>query len=60
MIHSVPDTDRIATPWPSTDRWLDRLMQTATAVMRWALRRCGFGSMPELRMSREWLAEYEH
>lgn len=60
MIHSVPSADRVAAPWPSAGRWLDRLVQAATAVARWALRLCGLGTeMPEMRMSRDWLEEHE-
>jgi hypothetical protein len=60
MIHSVPSADRVAAPWPSTGRLFDRLGQVIGAAVRWALRLCGFGNrMPELRMSRDWLEEYE-
>jgi hypothetical protein len=60
MIQSVPSADRVAAPWPSTGRLFDRLGQVIGAVVRWALRRCGFGNgMPELRMSRAWLEEHQ-
>jgi hypothetical protein len=60
MIHSVPSAERVAALWPSTGRSLDRVGQVVGAALRWALRLCGFGNgMPELRMSREWLDEYE-
>jgi hypothetical protein len=59
MTHSVPNTNRVATPWALTDQPLGWLCQVATAVVRGLLRLCGLGNAtPELRMSREWLEEY--
>jgi hypothetical protein len=60
MTHSVPRADRVAAPWTSTGRWFDRPGQVMRAVVRRALRLCGFGNgTPELRMSRRWLEECE-
>jgi hypothetical protein len=60
MIHSVPSATRVAAPWPSAGRWFDRLGQVVGALVQWASRWCGFWSgMPEMRMSRDWLEEYE-
>jgi hypothetical protein len=60
MIGTVPSTDRVTAPWVLPSRWLDWLHQAATAVLHVALRLSGFEKgPPELRMSREWLEEYE-
>jgi hypothetical protein len=60
MIRSVPNTDRVAAPWAPVGRELEWVRHAAAAVLRAALRhlRRGTGA-PELRMSREWLEEYE-
>jgi hypothetical protein len=60
MIHSIPTADRVAAPWALTSRWLDRLYQAATSVVRVVPRlRCLQNGTPELRMSQEWLEEHE-
>ena len=60
MIHSFPNTDRVAALWAPTGRWLDAICQAAMAALRGGLRVHGIGNgAPELRMSREWLDEYE-
>jgi hypothetical protein len=60
MMHSVPNTERVAPPWALPGRWLDGLRQFAGAVLLGALRLRGFASdTPELRMSPEWLEEHE-
>ncbi|MGE3509813.1 MAG: hypothetical protein AB7N65_13120 [Vicinamibacterales bacterium] len=60
MIHTVPNTERMAAPFALTIRWLDSLRHAAPAVVWTVLRQCGLGTgTPELRMSREWLDEHE-
>jgi hypothetical protein len=60
MIHSVPNSDRVAAPWALTNRWLDWFCETSAAVLRRGWRLCGLGNdTPELWMSQEWLDEYQ-
>lgn len=60
MIESVSSSERIAAPWPLANRGRDRVGQTATAILRWAVRVCGLGdNPPALQVSREWLDEHE-
>ena len=60
MSRDVPDTDRMAAPWPLVTRWADRIGQAMDATLRRALHICGLGSGgPELWMSRDWLREHE-
>jgi hypothetical protein len=60
MIHSIPNTDRVVAHWSLTSRWLEWLSQDAAAILGGVLGLCGLGNdIPELRMSREWLEEYE-
>jgi hypothetical protein len=60
MIHSVHSAHRVAAPWPLTSRTLEWASQAATAVLSWMGRlRSPWNDTPELRMSREWLEEYE-
>jgi hypothetical protein len=60
MIHSLPNTYQVGAPWALTSRWLDWHRRFATAALHGVLRLCRFrGGLPELRMSPEWLEEYE-
>jgi hypothetical protein len=60
MIQSVSHHDRVATTGPLAGEWLEWIGQTVAAVLSWAARLCRVGRRaPELRMSREWLADYE-
>jgi hypothetical protein len=60
MIHGVPNDGRIAVPWTLTSRWVDWFFERPVAALRRAGRACGLGrEVPQLRMSDEWLEEYE-
>jgi hypothetical protein len=60
MAHSVPHTVRAAAPWAPASRWFDWLYQAAAIVLCAVRRPRGPGnSALELRMSDEWLAQYE-
>jgi hypothetical protein len=60
MIHSLLNTDRAAASWTLTSRHRDWLHHAAAAVRRRLRRFRPLGSgTPALRMSREWLEEYQ-